>query len=107
MKNPGTTHLEAVKRMIRYLKGMKDVKLTIGLGGTFKWAQEDRHDRQGLEGFSDADGNSQEHCHAISGYVFTIDGGAVSWNSRKQSLVSLSMTESEYVAVTHASKEAL
>ena len=107
MQNPGTAHWEAVKRVIRYLKGTKDAKLTIGLGSTFEWAQEDRRDRQGLEGFSDADGNSQEHCHAISGYVFTIDGGAVSWNSRKQSLVSLSMTESEYVAVTHASKEAL
>ena len=31
----------------------------------------------------------------------------MSWNSRKQSLVSLSTTESEYVAVTHASKEVL
>ena len=49
----------------------------------------------------------QEHCHAISGYVFTIDGGAVSWNSRKQLLVLLSTTESEYVAVTYASKEVL
>ena len=69
MQNPGTAHWEAVKRVIRYLKGMKDAKLTIGLGGTFAWAQEDRRDHQGLEGFSDADGNSQEHRHAISGYV--------------------------------------
>ena len=36
-----------------------------------------------------------------------MDGGAVSWNSRKQALVSLSTTESEYVAVTHAAKEAI
>ena len=107
MQNPGPAHWEAVKRVIRYLKGTKDAKLTIGLGGTFEWAQEDRCDRQGLEGFSDADRNSQEHRHAISGYVFTIDGGAVSWNLRKQSLVSLSTTESKYMAVMHASKEAL
>ena len=63
--------------------------------------------RDGLEGFSDADSNSQEHRHAISGYVFAVDGGDVSWNSRKQSLVTLSTMESEYVAVMHASKEAL
>ena len=43
MQNPGTTHWEAVKRVIRYLKGTKDAKLTIGLGSTFEWAQEDRH----------------------------------------------------------------
>ena len=36
-----------------------------------------------------------------------MDRGAVSWNSRKQALVSLSTTESEYVAVTHAAKEAI
>jgi hypothetical protein len=107
MQNPGRTHWEAVKRVIRYLKGTKDAKLTIGRGGTFAWALEDKRERRGLEGFSDADGNSQEHRHAISGYAFTIDGGAVSWNSKKQSLVSLSTTESEYVAVTHASKEAI
>ena len=36
-----------------------------------------------------------------------MDGGAVLWNLRKQALVSLSTTESEYVAVTHAAKEAI
>ena len=43
----------------------------------------------------------------ISGYVFCIDGGAISWDSRKQALVSLSTTESEYVAMMHVTKEAL
>jgi hypothetical protein len=59
------------------------------------------------EGFSDADGASQHHHYSISGYVFTIDGSAVSWSSKKQSIVVLSTTEVEYVAVTHAAKEAL
>ena len=107
MQNPGSVYWEAVKRVIRYLNGMKDAKLTVGLGGTFEWAQADRQNRRGLEGFSDADGNSHEHRHAILGYVFMIDGGAVSWNLRKQLLVSLSTTESKYVAVMHASKEVL
>jgi len=49
----------------------------------------------------------QEHRHAISGNAFLINGGAISWSSRKQELITLSMAEAEYVATTHAAKEAL
>ena len=56
---------------------------------------------------ADADGASQDHRRAISGYVFMVDGGAVSWSSKKQELVTLSTTEAEYMAATHAVKEAL
>lgn len=48
---------------------------------------------------------SQEHRRAISGYVFMVDGGAVSWTSKKQELVTLSTAE--YVAATQAAKEAM
>ena len=48
-----------------------------------------------------------EDQHAITGYVFLIDGGAVSWSSKRQEIVSLSTTKSEYVAATHGMKEAL
>ena len=60
-----------------------------------------------MEGFSDADGASQHHHHSISGYVFTIDGGAVSSSMKKQSLVALWTTEAKYIAATHAAKEAM
>ena len=53
----------------------------------------------------DADGAMQEHRRAISRYVILIDGGAVSWCSKKQELITLSTTEAEYVADTHAAKE--
>jgi hypothetical protein len=58
-------------------------------------------------GYVDADGASQDHRRAISGYVFMVDGGAVSWSSKKQELVTLSTTEAKYVAATHAAKEAV
>jgi hypothetical protein len=64
-------------------------------------------DKRGLEGYVDADGASQEHRRAISGYVFLVDGGVISWSSKKQELVTLSTTEAEYVAATHAAKEAI
>eukprot|EP00253_Pinus_taeda_P011311 PITA_11311 len=44
---------------------------------------------------------------STSGYVFNLFGGAVSWMSKKQSVVPLSTTEAEYMAATHASKEAV
>ena len=36
-----------------------------------------------------------------------VDRGAVSWSSKKQELVTLSMMEAEYVTITHAAKEGL
>jgi hypothetical protein len=37
-------------------------------------------------------------------YVFTFAGGAISWMSKLQNIVSLSTTEAEYVVTSHACK---
>ena len=94
-KNPGEAHWEAVKRIFRYLKGTKEFWLTYG------------GPQKELKGYADADGSMAEDRHAISGYAFLLRGGAISWAAKRQEIVSLSTTESEYVAVTHASKEAI
>jgi hypothetical protein len=94
-KNPGLTHWDAVKRIFRYLKGTADLWLSFGVV------------KENLVGYADADGSMAEDRHAISGYAFMLHGGAVSWSAKRQEVVSLSTTESEYVAVTHAAKEAL
>jgi hypothetical protein len=60
-----------------------------------------------LEGYSDTDGSMHEDRKAISGYAFLLDGGAVSWSSKKQEIIALSTTEAEYVAATQAMKEAI
>lgn len=93
-QNPGWAHWEAVKHILRYLKGTMDLELVYG------------GERRGLEGYVDGDGASQDHRHAISGYVFLIGGGAVSWSSKNQELVTLSTAEAGCVAATHAAKEA-
>ena len=93
--NPGSAHWEAVKRIFCYLKGTRDHWLVYG---------EKEHS---ISGYTDADGMSNEDRHAISGYAFLIDGGAVSWSSKRQSIVTLSTAEAEYVAATHAAKEAV
>ena len=60
-----------------------------------------------LEGYADADGSMMEDRRAVSGYAFIVNGGAVSWSAKRQEIVSLSTTESEYIAATNAAKEAL
>ena len=58
-------------------------------------------------GYADADGSMSEDRKAISGYAFIVHGGAVSWSAKRQEIISLSTTESKYIAATYAAKEAL
>src|SRR5688500_4321511 len=44
---------------------------------------------------------------STSGYVFYLSKGPFSWSSKKQATVALSSTEGEYMALTHAAKEAI
>src|SRR6202522_752242 len=92
---PGTVHWEAVRRIFRYLKGTRELWLMYG------------SKVRELEGYVDADGTMAEDRKAISGYAFLVNGGAVSWSAKRQEIISLSTTESEYVAAVHAAKEEL
>ena len=95
LDNPGPAHWEAVKRAFAYLSG------------TIDWVMMFGGEEEGLVGYADADGSMHEDRKAISGYAFILDGGAVSWSSKRQEIIALSTTEAEYVAITHAAKEAL
>ena len=93
--NPGMAHWDVVKQIYHYLLGSKDLWLTYG------------GDKKVLVGYADADGSMAEDRRAVSGYAFIVDGGAVSWSTKRQEIISLSTTESEYIAATHAAKEVL
>ena len=80
---------------MRYLKGTKNYKLTLGITC------------DSLLGHADADWESQDHRNSISAYIFQIDGGSISRSCQKQNIVALSSTEDEFIALTHATKEAL
>ncbi|PIL24887.1 transcription factor [Ganoderma sinense ZZ0214-1] len=96
MANPGRAHWEALKRLVRYLMGTRELWLVYG------------RDSSGLAGFTDADwGTSDDARHSVCGYVYTFDGGAVSWSAKQQNVVALSSTEAEYIGITHAAKEAI
>ena len=87
--------MEVVKRVMRYLKGMKNYRLALA------------RNQDGLLGYADADWALQDHRHSISAYIFQINGGSISWSCQKQNIVVLSSTEAKFIALTHATKEAL
>ena len=95
LENLGEIHWKAVKKVMRYLKGMRNYKLSLG----------SIHD--GLIGYTDADWASQNHKHSISVYIFQTDRGSISWSCQKQNIVALLSNEAEFIALTHATKETL
>ena len=44
---------------------------------------------------------------STNAYVFTLNGGVISWMSKRQAVVALSTTEAEYMVATHACKESI
>lgn len=95
-ENPGLNHWKAAKRVLRYLKGTKDMKLVF------------QKTREKLEGFADADwGNDTDDRRSYTGYFFKLANAAISWSFRKQKSDALSSTEAEYVSLSEAAKEAI
>ncbi|KAD6454688.1 hypothetical protein E3N88_09394 [Mikania micrantha] len=96
-QNPGESHWAAMKNISKYLQRTKDMFLIYGgmkeeltvRCYTYASFQTDRDDSR-----------------SQSGYVFTLNGGAITWRSSKQSVVAQSTTESEYIAASEAAKEA-
>jgi hypothetical protein len=95
MSNPGNDHWHALERVLCYLKG------TISFGIHYSG-----HPAV-LEGYSDANWISDiDQIYTTSGYVFTLEGGAVSWRSYKQTILTKSTMEAELSALDIASAEA-
>jgi hypothetical protein len=93
--NLGSDNWYALKRVMRYLKGTS----TYGFHYTRYPAI--------LEGYSDSNWISDaDEIKATSGYIFTIGGAAVSWRSRKQTILTKSTMEAELVALESATTEA-
>ena len=64
-------------------------------------------DEDPVMGYSDADfGGDLDDRHSTTGNVFLLAGGAISWLSKKQAVVALSISEAEYVALSMAAQEA-
>nr|KAJ0189849.1 hypothetical protein LSAT_V11C800451850 [Lactuca sativa] len=93
--NPSSHHWQAVSRVFKYLKGTMNYGLTYSGYPSI------------LEGYSDASWiNNLEDHSSTSGWVFLLGGGAISWASKKQTCITNSTMESEFVPLSAAGKEA-
>ena len=97
MSNPGHQHWLGVKRLLRYVKGTLDIGLVYRMG-----------EEKAIIGYADADwGSDLDDRRSTTGYVFTRLGAAISWQSKKQQVVSLATAESELYALIAAMKEGM
>nr|GEV71626.1 putative ribonuclease H-like domain-containing protein [Tanacetum cinerariifolium] len=88
---PKTSHLHAVKRIIRYLKGQQKLGLWYPKVSSFD-----------LKAYSDSDytGANLDRKSTTGGCQF-LDLRLISWQCKKQTIVATSTTEAEYVAAAH------
>ncbi|XP_042042896.1 secreted RxLR effector protein 161-like [Salvia splendens] len=93
--NPSIHHWQAVRRLFKYLKGIMNYGLCYSDFPSI------------LEGYSDASWitNLEDHS-STSGWIYLLGGGAISWASKKQTCITNSTMESEFVALAAAGKEA-
>uniref|UniRef100_W4VRQ4 Putative retrovirus-related pol polyprotein from transposon tnt n=1 Tax=Corethrella appendiculata TaxID=1370023 RepID=W4VRQ4_9DIPT len=95
--NPGTEHWAAVKHLFRYLRGTSSYNLTYNRGS---------NSASEVVAYCDADWASDlDDRKSTSGFVLLAQGGAISWRSNKQSTVSLSSCEAEYMALSNLVQE--
>src|SRR3954453_738669 len=61
-----------------------------------------------LAGYTDASFAEDRATRRSTGaYIFTLNGGPISWTSKRQLTVALSTTEAEYMAMCQATNEAI
>uniref|UniRef100_A0A2N9G9K8 Reverse transcriptase Ty1/copia-type domain-containing protein n=1 Tax=Fagus sylvatica TaxID=28930 RepID=A0A2N9G9K8_FAGSY len=93
--NPNVEHWKAIARVLGYLKKTKDLGLYYSGYPAV------------LEGYSNANWVTNVGDNKSTfGWIFTLGGGAISWSSKKQSCISHSTMESEFIALALAGKEA-
>ncbi|KAI0500687.1 hypothetical protein KFK09_018903 [Dendrobium nobile] len=94
MSNACKLHWEAVKWILKYLRGSVDKALCFGGADV---------DQQGYVDFDlvgDLDGR-----RSMINYIFTLEKTALNWVFKLQKIVALSTTKVEYIAITEASKK--
>ena len=97
MHDPRSSHMEAVIRILRYLKGCPGKGLLYSCQGSLQ-----------VECYTDADwAGSLDDQRSTSGYCTFVGGNLVSWRSKKQTVVARSTAEAEFRSMVHGVCEVL
>jgi hypothetical protein len=101
--------MKALLRILRYLSGTKDLGLLYQRGNIKSERQRDgtyliRRINDMPVCYSDASYAEEIKRHSRTGVVVLFAGAAISWISKKQSVIALSSTEAELNALTEGSK---
>ena len=96
--DPVECHWIADKNILKYLRRTKDIFLIYG----------GQEGELVISGYTDAGFQSDlDDFRSQFGFVFCLNGGAVSWKSSKKDIVADSTTEAKYIATSNAAKEAV
>ena len=92
---PGQQHFQALKQLLRYLKGTQHLGIFYPKEGACK-----------LECYVDASWASDPNDgRSVTGYVYLLNGSPISWSSKKQATVAKSTSEAEFYAMSAAASE--
>jgi hypothetical protein len=95
MEKPREEHMNAMKRILRYVTG------TVHWGVTFIVGDEGTHPI--LVGFSNSDmADDPVDRKSTSGMIYFLSNNPITWQSSKQKVVALSSCEAEYIASSAA-----
>lgn len=98
MERPTVKHQQAVKHILRYVKGTVNHGLAYARSGT----------RKVITGYTDSDlaGDVVDR-RSTGGMCFYLNESLVSWASQKQRVIALSSCEAEYMAATTAACQSI
>ena len=96
--NPGRSHWEAVKRVLRYLVGTTNLALEYGKSST----------GLSLTIYSDAGyAGDKDNARSTGGYTTFVGDNCVNWESHRQKVVAKSTAESELIAANEGGSDAV
>ena len=115
LSNPGRRHWNEAKRVLTYLKSTSHYAIRYSSNMSppgrvvgYSRGVAMKPVESPIEGFSDSDwAGCVDTRRSTSGFVWIMNGGAICWRSKLQSIVALSSTEAEYVGATPAVQEIL
>ncbi|RVW90212.1 Retrovirus-related Pol polyprotein from transposon RE1 [Vitis vinifera] len=97
MHSPYEAHMNAIYKILQYLKGIPRKGLHVG-----------QHDQFKIKAFMDADwAGSIEDRRSTSSYCTFVFGNLVTWRSKKQNVVARSSAEVEFRFIAHGICEVL